>query len=1114
MKSFNKLDKLLQEKKGEDKFIFSYDVNETSIKNFFYKSYTEFMIVKTLIEEDNNLYELIESHKEVKLYFDLEAELKDNEDEKLYKDNFIEALKHILYNDFEIFIKDENYYTLNSSRQNKCSYHLIFKNIKFQNMAEQKTFILYLLNRFENPKCEGEEELFKKLFYMDSKKELLKCVMDSIPYNKNQNIRLINQSKLGKGYLLKSEEEINIMKTFISYDLRDCNITITKEQIENLINKKGITKRQKEYKAKKAKIENTETKKIIDISNWVNFCITGDTLLKVNKLTYDDIKNFKFEYKKYLYLIPNNNVSYNHFMQMGYAIKSSGGNEEDWKQWAKLSNKYNEGETKSFINFKIDGRTFNINSLKKLAKMAHPEFFNTEEELFNNYFNLDLENINIIEEKTEFVSMGNNNILHPDKFLILYAYLGRGKTTAIKRLIETENYKKFLFISPRVSFSLFISQEFNIDNYTDSMNKKEGEKYVNIETSKKLIISVESLHKINIDNNYECIFLDESEAILNQFSSPTMKDKYLDNYNILIELINNAKKVVCADAFLTNRTLNFIKSFDKNITLLKNNSSPVKREAERFEMDKLPKKILIDLNKNIKPYICSSTSSDLSKLEEKIKEDIEDIEKYNKSLFYYGGLKREDKIFKQTLKNINDTWTNSSFVATTPTNTVGCSFSKKDEFDNVYMMCNFPTCSVRDMFQMNMRVRHIKSNKLYFSLPDKKRLNLSKRNKGTVYFTSLNNFESYNKDKLKNYIEIIDDFINSDDNNNVYNNGQLKALKKVLIKFDETPKPLRDIIYFNLYEQYISNTHYEKMFYKFLDICGYTYDKLFIQEKTLYNKKIIKNIQINEKEDKEDKEIEDYDKIENINEKEVKRIIDDEKRMNATSKEKIQKEKYYFKEIMRNDIDNITASKIFFNVWLNPYKKTYINKAYEEKNNFYVKCLDKEINESNKVNEMLKGKFVKMAIIQKIKKILKIKNLFDTSIIIKREDIETLIPFIETNRKLISDTFNIEDKLKTKIDDNYKYKSFCPYIQKIIFNWTNLNMKVIEINKHNRQPQKYKLMGENFYELVKDYKQQTFIKNFKNYINSYSFRNNIQMFESNILKNKEEFEKLRKAFEN
>jgi len=45
-----------------------------------------------------------------------------------------------------------------------------------------------------------------------------------------------------------------------------------------------------------------------------------------------------------------------------------------------------------------------------------------------------------------------------------------------------------------------------------------------------------------------------------------------------------------------------------------------------------------------------------------------------------------------------------------------------------------------------MRVRHIKENKLFFSLPDIKRN--TKGTRDDMYYLSMENFENYNKEKI------------------------------------------------------------------------------------------------------------------------------------------------------------------------------------------------------------------------------------------------------------------------------------------------------------------------------------------------------------------------------
>jgi len=1016
--------------------------------------------VKKLLSDNHHLYEIIRENVEVKLYFDLEGLLKDDEDDKINTTNFINAISHILNNDFDIELGDDEIIILNSSRKNKFSNHIIFQSIIFNNLAEEKIFITYLINRFNKPLNEKEAELFEKLFFIEEEKR--KCIMDIHPYGRNQCIRCINQSKIYKTFKLLPTKQIDVLDTLTTFKI-EYNVLITKKIIEAKTGQ--MAKPVKQIKQQQTKTE--EPKSTTD--NFINFDYTlkaGNTLMSSKNLGYADLKTLPL-YKQYLYLIPNNGCDYNDFLYVGFAIKKAGGNKEDWRQWAKLSKKYTTGsKIDTFDNFKTEGQTFNIATLKRLAKLSNKDYFNTQDELFKTYFDLDLEDIKIIEEKSEFVSQEGtqdaNNILDENKFIILYAYLGRGKTTAIKRLIKEKGYKRFLFISPRVSFSLFISQEFEIDNYTDALLDEDDKNKVFINNSKKLIISVESIQKINIDNNYQCIFLDESEAILAQFSSPTMKAKYLDCYNKLNELIIKAEKVVCADAFLTNRTIKFVKSYEQPITLIKNNTSPIKRDAIRLEMEDLEKQLLQqELKNNKKPYICSSTKTALESLEagKKFMPEL-----FTNSIIYYGGYKRDDKLFKDTLKNINTSWKDAKFVATTPTNTVGCSYSVKNDFDNVYMMCPVPTCSVRDMFQMMMRVRHIKENKMYFSLPAIKRN--TKANRDDIYYLSLENYENYNKEKIQLCIDECNKFIAEDkDNQHILN-----ILVETFKKFDETPKALREILYFNLFEMYVSNTHYEKMYYKFLDKCGYEYEQPI--EKAKKSKKEAKKedketIEAIENEDNEEL-INQYNNIKLITSNEIDEYILNEKKMKASAMEKLIKEKYFYKKMIKDDLNIEDEAKHFFS-FINPHRKHYLQRAYEEKHaKSYIDMIEKEISDSNKCKEMIKGQMLRLSIIKDFTKILKLNNTFDRETIVKREDVDILIKYVEDNRKKITTSFNFVDRAKQQVEEKDKYRTFYPYIEECLKNWSGCYLVVEKKHSSSKKPILFKLNGIDYFSIMKD----------------------------------------------
>jgi hypothetical protein len=240
------------------------------------------------------------------------------------------------------------------------------------------------------------------------------------------------------------------------------------------------------------------------------------------------------------------------------SIKTCGGTIYDYIEFAKLSPKY--GGASSKINYKFskfrtqqESENMNVNSygisyLRKLAKLVCPEYFKTSSQCLRSYFTLNTENITVINETSQFVSQEGTadeyNILNPSKFLILHAYLGRGKTTAIKRLLPS--YDKILFFSPRQSFARFLSAEFNIECYLDKNFQAD-----------KLIISIESLLCIPANKIYDMIIIDECESVLKQFSSPTTQGNHILQFQRLMYLIANADKVIFADAFITNRTLDF-----------------------------------------------------------------------------------------------------------------------------------------------------------------------------------------------------------------------------------------------------------------------------------------------------------------------------------------------------------------------------------------------------------------------------------------------------------------------------------------------------------------------------------------------------------------------------
>ena len=58
---------------------------------------------------------------------------------------------------------------------------------------------------------------------------------------------------------------------------------------------------------------------------------------------------------------------------------------------------------------------------------------------------------------------------------------------------------------------------------------------------------------------YDCIIIDESESALNQYNSTTHNENINDTNTQLMKYISKSKCVIFADAFLSDRTLSYVK---------------------------------------------------------------------------------------------------------------------------------------------------------------------------------------------------------------------------------------------------------------------------------------------------------------------------------------------------------------------------------------------------------------------------------------------------------------------------------------------------------------------------------------------------------------------------
>ena len=360
----------------------------------------------------------------------------------------------------------------------------------------------------------------------------------------------------------------------------------------------------KDMRKEKKETKNLKNDKIKTQS----YVLTGKTLMEKHNIKPQFMKDKFPEFLQYLYLIPNSSQPYDIYRNVGFSIRASGGSEEDFRNWASLSKKYLSQTSgkfiKNFNNFLIGKQCLTINYLKNLAKESHPEYFDQSIELLNDYFNPNYDGIRTITEDKQYLSSLDENI--KEKVIVLKSQLGGGKTTSIKNFIKVNDFKRILIVSPRITFSKFISTEFDTQFYLDEDVKINGN---------KLTISIESLHKIEFNTPYDVIIMDESEANLSVFSSlTTIRENQVKCFEVLNHFIKKSKHVILASAFITKKTVDFAKSLDdlKSIVFINNIRKPILKHAYRFHQDVLTMKLIESIQLGEKNYVCFSTKKQLN----------------------------------------------------------------------------------------------------------------------------------------------------------------------------------------------------------------------------------------------------------------------------------------------------------------------------------------------------------------------------------------------------------------------------------------------------------------------------------------------------------------------
>ena len=533
------------------KQLFSFDVSSLGAKNFLFESY-EYIYNIIKYQPVSNFYEDNTFSTGIKLFVDFDDKIIFNTEleRDKYADKIIDTIITQINNKlYELFnITDPSIIILMSDTLLKMSLHFVYTDIIFNNIYEIKYFM-------------NDVKLIDQSVYK------IGC------------FRMMYCSKMGKNNKLIYYTSLNYNKPNIDYEL------FLDACICNTINKQQL-------KIEIPIIIKTHDNKIIKISN--QKIIKHNNKLIERNYIYNNI-DFKI-IKSTLDKLKSQSNNYNEWLIISFCLKDlylSSTKEEQkiifklFDDFSKKSDKYNKIENKNiFLNLepKID-----INYLFKMVNEPYYilPFYNYQEIIFNpNNHN------NIITKNEKYIDI-DIDVLLKNKYIFLKSPTGTGKTTFLKKIIKKCNINNIISITSRTNLAGEHMKELNLKFY---LHLKPDEYY----NCDRLVIQLESLKKCNYKLfKNGIIILDEVNSLLSHLRSPTLINRRKETYLYLVELIKNAKHVICLDADLSDWNIKFLQEIKESDYIIYYNTNKNKLGTETI-LYKCPQTMIEIMEKHIK----------------------------------------------------------------------------------------------------------------------------------------------------------------------------------------------------------------------------------------------------------------------------------------------------------------------------------------------------------------------------------------------------------------------------------------------------------------------------------------------------------------------------------
>lgn len=326
--------------------------------------------------------------------------------------------------------------------------------------------------------------------------------------------------------------------------------------------------------------------------------------------------------------------------------------------------------------------------------------------------------------------------------LLVKSHLGTGKTVAITNIIRLGTYKRILVLSPRKSYTHAQMGTFANDptlppfvSYLDYHDRFLSE-------VPYLVVQLESLHRIfTFFEPYDLVIMDEAESILNQLHSVTTNGKHLMNNHATLErVLRTAGRVIMADAFLSDRTMNIARALrnEERTRYIENTYQPYQRTAVYLQA---PEPEEAKDEKGQEPEAEGAIRAHLYGFCQRIMTALRAGKRivvlwtskrkgdwFVRSFlegtgfsyrFYSSDTTKEEQL---GLRDVHTTWSDLQCLMMTTSITVGISYDPdepENQFDEAFLYGSNSTAMPRDIAQALLRVRVLKTQRLTYVVDTK-----------------------------------------------------------------------------------------------------------------------------------------------------------------------------------------------------------------------------------------------------------------------------------------------------------------------------------------------------------------------------------------------------------